>query len=399
MGATFFMILMAIVFSIAVFFIVLSITLIVVWNIRKRRGKNPRKWWLVAPTILLIINVIVALLPVGYVGFLRYANNSAEQPIVYADSKKVLYWPMDDYEPTTNYFEMGGVKYVRFREGFSDESFFLDYGDERLGKPVANIKYDPSDSSPFNDFMWVLLSGRTYSEQNVSTVYPVANDNNFDFYYVGNSPGSASRASGTFFAENSIDSIKAYYADVANYDTQNIVCDYTVFADSEGWTDQYGQPHKDVKENLILNPEVFNELQSLYDSHQALERVDIPQKYLDIQKAAVPGTSFWGYDKREIFAYSKDKMAYEHVILVLIDGQVYVNSGSGAGYITCYTLSDELNQYIVDTIFVNNDANNLQSYQPLYFVFLPDPTLSTAPFLTIAARTASTVVGLTSGRM
>ena len=208
MGAIFFMVFLAIVFFIALFFIVISTTLIVVWKVRKRRGKNPKKWWLVVPTILLIINAIIVMLPVGYISFLRYTNNTAKQPVVY--SEPVLYWPMGEYESTTNWFEMDGIKYVRFLEGFSNDPFFLDYSDERLEAPVANIEYDPSDSN-----------------------------------------------------------------------------------------------------------------------------------------------SFWGYGERKITAYSKDRMACKHVILVLIDGQAYVNRGSGYEYITGYPVSIGLNHYIIDTVFVD----------------------------------------------
>lgn len=209
MGAVFFMAFLIILFFIAVFCILLSIVPIIIWNIRKRKGKNPKKWWLILPTILLIINVIVAMLPVGYIGFLRFANNANEKPVIYADSGKVLYWPMGEYEPTTSWFEMDGIKYERV-SGWLNDSSFLHNGEELLGKPVANIKYDPSHTSAFNNFMWILLSGKTYSEQNISTLYPIKNDYGLDLYYAKNCPGSATIAGGAFCAADDLASIESF---------------------------------------------------------------------------------------------------------------------------------------------------------------------------------------------
>ena len=74
MGVLFFMIFLAILFSIAGFFIIVNIIIIAVWKLRKREGKNPQKWWLILPTIFLVVNIIVAFLPVGFIGFLCLAN-------------------------------------------------------------------------------------------------------------------------------------------------------------------------------------------------------------------------------------------------------------------------------------------------------------------------------------
>ena len=50
---------------------------------------------------------------------------------------------MGEYGSTTNWFEIDGTKYVRFREGFSEESFFLCATEDKRGEPAANISYDP----------------------------------------------------------------------------------------------------------------------------------------------------------------------------------------------------------------------------------------------------------------
>ena len=197
MGAVFFLAFMIIVFLGAVFLIIASITLIVIWKARKRSGKNPKKWWRLVSIVLLIVNVILALIPVGYLGFLRFSNDTNKDEVVYAESGKVLYWPMGEYGPTTSWFEMDGIKYERV-PGWLNDSSFLDNGWELLGEPIANIKYDPSHTSAFNNFMWILLSGKTYSENNISTLYPIKNGYGLDLYYAENSPGSATVAGGAF---------------------------------------------------------------------------------------------------------------------------------------------------------------------------------------------------------
>lgn len=152
MGAVFFLMFIVILFFVALFFIILNIIFIVIRNKMKRKGKDSQKKWLVIPVIFLIINIIVALVPIAYIGFLRYANNTSKDTIVYAKSGKILYWPMTEYEPTTNWFEMNGKKYVRFREGFSNDQFYLEYSNVRLSTPAANIKYAPSSFSLCMDY-------------------------------------------------------------------------------------------------------------------------------------------------------------------------------------------------------------------------------------------------------
>ncbi|MDR1769844.1 MAG: hypothetical protein LBS02_04300 [Hungatella sp.] len=354
MGAVFFFVFLGILFLVALFFVILNTILIIVWKVKKHKGKTPKKRWLVIPVVLLVINVIAVLVPIGYIGFLRHANSGNKPDSVDVESGTVLYWPMGEYEPTTNWFEMDGNKYVRFRDGFSDEPFFLDYEADKLGTPVANIKYHSSDSDAFNNFMWILLSGNTYSEQNISTVYSVNNDNGFAFYYVKNSPGSATMAGGTYCSESELDSIKGYYADIANYDTQNIVCKYAVYTDGEQWSGKrHDSPYINIEETVTLNSGTFERLPQMFDDEQGPVRVDIPQKYDEIDEAAVAGTPIFGYDERELYVYSKDKMAFRHIYLVLINGQVYAVEGSGSGYINGYPLTNDINQYIIDNVFTS----------------------------------------------
>ncbi len=235
---------------------------------------------------------------------------------------------------------------------YMTHSGLLDYSKERLGKPIANIKYNPSDSNSFNRFMWVLLSGQTISEQNISTIYPVKNDNDFEFYYVENSPGSASLAGGTYFPESNLAYAKEYYENISNYDTQNLVCKYAVYTDSESQSGiRHDAPYIDIEKRIVLKSEIFETISQLFNSEKTPDRVKIPEKYHDIDNAAIPGTPIFGYDERKLYAYSKDSMAFKHVYLVLIENQVYAEVESGSGYISGYPLPNDINQYIIDTVF------------------------------------------------
>lgn len=340
MGAVFFLIFLAILFFISLSFIILSTIFIIRWNIKKRKGTPPKKRWLIIPVIILVINVIIALIPIGYIGFLRYANSSNKHDIVNIQSDKVLYWPMTDNQSTTSWFDMDGERYIRFSNQSSKHSFSIDYNDEQLEEPIATIKYNVSDSNPFNNFMWVLLSGSTYSEQNQAVVYPVKSSREFGFHYVKNSPGSATKAGGTFCLEDQLDSINAYYTDISNYNTQNLVYKYNkVTPSKEQSGKQDDMIYTIIEEEVILDSGTFETIFGLLVEGKTPPRIDVPEKY----------------EQRELLAYSNDKIASKHVYLVLVAGQVYAmeTSGSGyiTGYITGYPLSDDMNQYIIHNLF------------------------------------------------
>ncbi len=348
MGALFFLILMAILFFIALFFIIISTIFLIVWKVRKQRGKTPKKRWFVIPVVILIINIIVAMIPVGYIGFLRYVNSKTADEIVYAESGKSLYWPMGKYESTTNWFEMDGTKYVQFRDAFSKELFFLSSTKDKRGEPVANIRYNPVYSSAFNKVIIFLMTGSTKDKLNASTVYPIINENGFEFFDVSGSTGG-----GIFCPESKLGSIKAYYADSSNYDTENLTCEYGVYTNERGLGKRHDVPFINIEKEITAAPEVFEELHQTLDSDQGVKRVEIPQKYIELDNAAQPGTPIFGYDERQVFAYSKDKMAYREVYLVLLDGQVYVEHGSEGNYIDGYPLPEDMNKYIKETVFID----------------------------------------------
>lgn len=80
--------------------------------------------------------------------------------------------------------------------------------------------------------------------------------------------------------------------------------------------------------------------------------IAIAVKVLNNLKTLSFGSSGQGYDERELYAYSTDKMAFKNIYLVSIEGQVYIEAGSQGNYLFGYPLPDELNQYITDTVFV-----------------------------------------------
>jgi len=280
--------------------------------------------------------------------FLHYANTSNTSKIIYAESGKTLNWPMGEYESTTTWFEMDGTKYVKFREGFSDETFFLDSTDNKRGEPVANIRFNHADSNIFNDAMVFLLTGSTRDKLDVSTIYPLINENGFEFFEVNGTAGND-----VFCPESKLDTIKAYYANDSNYDTLYLSSENSVKTDRDVSGERRDTPYINNENNVMVDPKAFEELRKVFNSGQSVKRIEIPQKHFEIGEAAQPDTPIFGYDEREFCEYSKDKLAYKLINLVLIEDQVYIEQGSGNNYIDGYPLSDEINQYIINTFFVN----------------------------------------------
>jgi len=321
--------------------------MIILWHVRKRRGKTPKKRWLVIPVSLLVMGVIAALLPVGYIGFLRIANSANQKPAVYAASGITVYWPVTGkYSSTNTRFEMDGIGYVNFTQNISGEPFFLDYNEDMLGEPVANIKNDPSTSNAFNEWMTWLLTGSTSDKLNTRTIYPVVNDHGFHLYHI-----SGFSDTNAFCPEEQIDAIKAYYRDMTNYDTQNVKIKYSVYTDGEGSGIRNNTPYLNVEKEMILAEGVFAELSQILEYKQNEVQITIPDSYKRLDEAATPGTPVFGYDERRLYAYSADRIAYRHILLVYIENRAYIELLSTSDYIAGYPLPDEMNQYIINTVF------------------------------------------------
>ena len=357
MGAVFFMAFLAILFFVAMFFIILSIINIVKWKKQKRNGKTPKKWLLVVHTILLIINMIVVLIPIGYIGILRYANSIDNRSIVNVKTNKILYWPMDtsQWQSSRTWFDMDGIKYVAIHKDLSilsqnsNDSFYFEYEKNELGIAVANIKYNPKTSNFFNEFMTWLLTGSTADKLGTSTIYPIINENGFELYHV-----NAYTDNSVFCPENILASVRAYYLDIVNYETQNVTVGYKIYSKKgEGSGIWLRKPYIIVKKEKMLAPNFYNELENIYyNKKKFFDYINISEKYIELAEIAAPDTPVNGYDERQIYVYSKDKLAYRNVRLALIEEQVYVITSSGSRYIHGYPLRDEeMNQYIIDTVF------------------------------------------------
>lgn len=324
----------------------MSSIFIIVSIIIKKKGKVVKKSWFVVPLIILVVNILIAMIPVGYITFLRIANNMSAEEIIYAESGKAIYWPMDGKTSNTNWFEMDNMKYIPLQDSFLGKNIFINTSEDKRAKPLANIRHSPKNTNTFNDAMIFLLTGSINYRLDVSTIYPLINENNFDIYEVNGTAGS-----GIFCLESNLDSINGYYNDTSNYDMQNISCEYSLYSDKQGSGERNNTPYINVKKEITLAPKVFEELNQVYFSEQKLEHVEISQKYNELDKEAKPGTPIFGYPERVLISFSKDEMAYRNVYLVLLEGNVYVEYEASGNYINGYPLTDEMNQYIKDTVF------------------------------------------------
>lgn len=167
-----FFLIMVVIFFTALFFITLNVILIIIWKVKKRIGKTPKKRYIVIPIIFLIISILVELIPVGWVMMVRSGNRSISKKVVIAQSGKVGYWGHPYSDDTIEYFEMDGTTYVHVLDTDSYRSL-------KLGEPVANIRYK-SQESRFNKIL-ELIFGR----DETSTLYPVINEKELEIYTIG----------------------------------------------------------------------------------------------------------------------------------------------------------------------------------------------------------------------
>ncbi len=348
MGAMFFILFFGVLFFIALFFIIVSVVLLIVRYIKVRRGRPVKKRWLVIPVILLVTNSILAMLPVGYIAFLHYANSSNSSTAVYADSGISLNWPLGEYESTTSWFEMDGVKYVRLQQEDSEGIFFFAPTKDKHGEAIANIRYHQAENNLFNNLMTLLLTGSSRDQLKVSTIYPLVNDNNFELLEVQGTAGS-----GVFCPEAERASIIAYYADLSNYDTQHLTCSYSVYSDRESSRKRRNTPIVSIETKITFAPDIFKELRQVIDTGQDMQQINVPQKYIEMDEAAQAGTPIFGYAERKLLSYSKDNLSYKHITLALLEGQVYIVAGSGDHALKGYSLSEDMNQYLITTVFAD----------------------------------------------
>lgn len=170
-----FFLIMVFLFFLALFFIMLNVVFIIIWTIKKRMGKTPKKRYIIIPIIFLIISILVELVPIGWVTVVRSGNKSISKNVIIVQSGKIGYWGLKANSDATNeYFEMDGVTYVHVLDADSSHTW-------KLGKPVANIKYKSSEKT-FNQIL-TLIFGRN----DISTLYQVINVEGFELYSTGGS--------------------------------------------------------------------------------------------------------------------------------------------------------------------------------------------------------------------
>jgi len=175
MGLVFFLIPMAILLLIAVMLFTVSLITLLVWFVFRRKGKKLKKRWLTIPSILLIISFVFAVIPIGYIGFIRFTNADVNEPVNYVKTDVMLHWG----DINKSWFIMDGEMYVTEKNPSNSN-----YGLENLGEPVANIKQNPQYKNSFNEFMTWVGSGKTAEEIYMCTIYPVDEDGSLEFLYV-----------------------------------------------------------------------------------------------------------------------------------------------------------------------------------------------------------------------
>jgi hypothetical protein len=195
MVALSFFIIMVVLFFSVLFFVTLNLIFIIIWRVKSRKGKTPKKRYIVIPIIFLIIGPLIELIPIGWVGMVRSGNKSSSKDVIIAESDKIVYWGYGaNGDETCENFKMDGTTYVEIvYSGLSDTS--------KLGKPVANIRFK-SDEAVLNKIMKSL-----FARDDTSTLYPVINEKGFKLYTIGN----------IFYCpENQKDLILAYYKNLSH---------------------------------------------------------------------------------------------------------------------------------------------------------------------------------------
>ena len=348
---------MAFVALIMPFLILVSILLIVLgvksmrkWNERKRRGENPRQLGNVMATIIFCLGLMFLSIPAmgvfNFLVILGVQNISFTMQTINAfrleraESERVIYWKKWTNDRVTNSFYLDGKTFSKV----TPASFYLDFKDMQIGKPFANIKGNPDVDSIFEGLDWSLKSTRYYS-----TLCPVTNDKGLDIYYADGVWGR-----GLYVYSQEKKEIEEYYNDIANYDIQNIVCESEIYSEEGLLHRGNGDRYDRIQKNVILTGDSFAVWLELLDSAEVLESVDVPEIYIETRRAAISGTPLYGYDKKRLYAYTNDKIAYKYIELALFGDTIYLKPGIGYEYDSIFNvipLPKDLNEYVLATIF------------------------------------------------
>ena len=326
--------------------IILSLLSIRKWRRRKRNGETQKKRRLIIPICFLAFGIYLLSFPIG--GMVWFLADSAitNARVERAESGIELVWENNERSgsgPFKDWFELDGKRYIRL-DKYDESGFYAFFGkEESRGEPIANIK------------------GKNTG---LEAIYPVANGTGYEILFVSDMSitgymrnGFMSIGGGEYYCnELERDNIRAYYEGVTNWDMANVYCNYWIFSVTETETKQnWSAPHDIIETKFTLRPDIFEELLSMIDTREGLEEIEIPQKYQDMKDAAVPGTSFMGYEWRKLEVYSKDGLAIRSVEIMLIEEQVYVFiyvsiTSDGETHGLC-KVPDETSQYLIENVF------------------------------------------------
>ncbi len=198
MVALAFFLILVVLFFVALFFIILNVIFIIIWKLKKRKGKNPKKRYIVIPIIFLIISLLVELIPVGWVGLMRAGNKRNSKDVVMAESGEVVYWgELANGDTAVDNFKMYNMTYVEVPYSGSSNTL-------KLGKPVANIK------SKANEEGLNRIVGALFASNFTSTVYPVINDKDLEIYTIGRNTNTI------YCPENEKNMVLAYLKEISH---------------------------------------------------------------------------------------------------------------------------------------------------------------------------------------
>ena len=193
---------MIVVFFIALLFIVLNVIFIIIWSIKKRKGKIPQKRYIVIPIIFLVISLLIEIIPIGWIGMIRSGNENSSKEVIIAKPDKLVYWGYGaNGDDTLNNFKMDGINYIGISYLGSSDTW-------KLGRPIANIRPKSADET-LNKIMNSLTA-----RNDISTLYLVANEKEFKLYTIENAI-SIRHTITIYCPENQKDLVLKYYKDLS----------------------------------------------------------------------------------------------------------------------------------------------------------------------------------------
>lgn len=281
MGALFFAGLMVIFCILAGAFFLIGSILLIISIVKKRKGKKVKALRIVT-IILYIISLVIIMVPIGWFGFLRMANQQT----------------FHDYVNTGVYVNSTASKIYGGGQFYYNGDLFIEVDNEisgfqiERGQAVANAK--SSDSFLLN------MLDKIFNYNGEATIYSVKNDSGYTILSCGSSK---------YYREVDKEKIINYYHSLPEYKYN-----YVKFGTGSG-----------IKYiDMEFNKEVFEQLRSKYKSDEAT--------------VSITDNNAVGYS---IDQTSADGVYLRDVSVLLTDDSAYVISTSSGGTYTCYQLDEK----------------------------------------------------------